>query len=63
MTSPYCKKGSRRCSVSKYCLSKKGTRKTKCPKGSRKCSNGKCYKKNKSVASRHRFTMKLRSAN
>lgn len=23
MTSPYCKKGSRRCSVSKYCLSKK----------------------------------------
>ena len=59
MTTIYCKKGRRRCSVSKQCLLKTGTRKTKCLKGSRKCSNSKCYKKNKSILSRRRFTQKL----
>ena len=60
MTAPYCPKGSRRCPVSKTCVSKSGSRKSKCPKGTRKCANGKCYKKNKSVKSRRRFNVKYR---
>jgi hypothetical protein len=57
---PYCKPGSRRCSVSKQCLKKtlRNKRKGKCNTGSRKCSNGLCYKKNKSVKSRTRFNNK-----
>lgn len=58
-SAPYCKKGSRRCSVSKKCVTNKGSRSTKkCNKGSRKCSNNFCYKKNKSSKSRMRFTAK-----
>ena len=58
-SAPYCKTGKRRCSVSKKCVTKKGTRSTKkCSKGSRKCANGLCYKKNKSSKSRRRFTAK-----
>lgn len=56
---PYCPKGSRRCSISKLCVSKKGSRSTKCPLGTRKCANSKCYKKNKSVKSRKNFTKKF----
>ena len=58
MTAPYCKKGSRRCPVSKKCVKKTGSRKSPCPKGTRKCANGKCYKKNKSSKSRRRFHAK-----
>lgn len=56
---PYCQKGSRRCYISKLCVSKKGSRSTKCPLGTRKCANSKCYKKNKSVKSRKNFTKKF----
>ena len=55
---PYCGKGKRRCSVSKLCLKKKGSRSVKCPKGTRKCANSRCYKKTKSEKSRRRFTAK-----
>ena len=58
MSVPYCKKGSRRCAVSKKCVNKSGTRKSKCPKGTRKCADAKCYKKNKSVKSRRKFNIK-----
>lgn len=58
MTKPYCPKGSRRCSVSKLCVSKSGSRKSRCGKGTRKCANSKCYRKNKSTKSRRRFTAK-----
>ena len=55
---PYCSKGTRRCSVSKLCVQRKGTRSAKCPKGTRKCANSKCYRKVKSAKSRRRFTTK-----
>ena len=56
---PYCKRGKRRCSISKKCVTKRGQRSTKkCRKGSRKCANGLCYKKNKSSTSRDKFTAK-----
>lgn len=55
---PYCKKGSRRCPVSKLCVSKKGSRSKKCPKGTRKCANAKCYKNSKSAKSRRKFNAK-----
>lgn len=58
MAKPYCSKGSRRCSVSKLCVSKKGSRSSKCGKGTRKCADSRCYRKNKSVKSRRRFTVK-----
>ena len=58
-SAPYCKTGKRRCSVSKKCVTKKGSRSTKkCNKGSRKCANGLCYRKHKSSKSRRRFTAK-----
>ena len=60
MTAPYCKKGSRRCSVSKQCLRIKGSRSEKCRKNTRKCANSKCYNKNKSVKSRNKFNVKYR---
>ena len=60
MSAPYCKKGYRRCSVSKKCIKKNVSRKSHCPKGSRKCANGMCYKKNKSSKSRRRFNTKYR---
>ena len=56
---PYCPKGSRRCSISKLCVSKKGSRSAKCPKGTRKCANSKCYKKVKSEKSRKSFISKF----
>ena len=55
---PYCSKGTRRCSVSKLCLTKKGSKKTRCPKGTRKCADSKCYKSRKSSKSRSRFNRK-----
>lgn len=57
---PYCKPGSRRCSVSKYCIkqTRSNKRKERCNTGTRKCANGFCYKKNKSVKSRRRFISK-----
>ena len=55
---PYCSKGTRRCGVSKLCVSKKGSRSARCPKGTRKCANSKCYKKNKSSKTRTRFNRK-----
>ena len=55
---PYCSKGTRRCSVSKLCVKRKGTRSAKCPKGTRKCANSKCYRKVKSAKSRRRFATK-----
>lgn len=58
MKAPYCRKGTRRCSVSKTCVSKTGKNKTRCSVGTRKCANSKCYKKNKSVKSRSRFNKK-----
>lgn len=58
MSIPYCKKGYRRCSVSKLCLKKSGSRSKKCQKGTRKCANSKCYKKNKSAKSRRKFNTK-----
>ena len=58
MSKPYCHKGSRRCSVSKLCVTRKGSRKNKCDTGSRKCANSKCYRNNKSVKSRQRFVSK-----
>ena len=57
MHAPYCRVGSRRCSVSKKCLKKRGTRIIKCLKGTRKCANSRCYKKNKSIRSRTRFNL------
>ena len=57
-SAPYCKKGSRRCSVSKHCVTKKGLSAKKCKKGSRKCANSFCYKKNKSSKYRNRFIAK-----
>ena len=58
MSAPYCKKGSRRCSVSKKCMKKHGSKKSHCPKGTRKCADSKCYKKNKSAKSRRKFHSK-----
>ena len=56
MPAPRCKKGSRRCSVSKHCVSKSNKKNTrKCKKGSRKCYNSKCYSKNKSYTSQKIF--------
>ena len=58
---PYCSKGTRRCSVSKLCVSKRSTsRKERCPKGTRKCANSKCYQLKKSVKSRSRFNRKYK---
>lgn len=58
-SAPYCKKGSRRCPVSKKCVTRKSSQSAKkCVKGSRKCANGLCYKKTKSSKSRRRFTAK-----
>lgn len=61
MTTIYCPKGFRRCSVSKKCVRKIKTRKAlkPCAKGSRRCSNKKCYIKNKSVKSRNSFLRKI----
>ena len=58
MKAPYCKKGSRRCPISKKCIKKKSTVRNKCNKGTRKCADSKCYKKNKSVKSRVNFYKK-----
>ena len=59
MSAPYCKKGSRRCSVSKKCVKKSGLRSTqKCKRGTRRCPDGACYKKHKSVKSRRSFARK-----
>ena len=57
---PYCSKGTRRCSVSTLCVSKRGSRKNRCVKGTRKCANSKCYQLNKSVKSRSRFNRKYK---
>lgn len=57
-TAPYCGKGSRRCPVSKKCIRKIKSSREKCGKGTRKCADSKCYRKNKSVKSRNRFTRK-----
>lgn len=57
---PYCSKGTRRCGVSKLCVSKRSSRKERCPKGTRKCANSKCYQLKKSVKSRTRFNRKYR---
>lgn len=45
-----CKKGSRRCSVTKRCVSTTKSRLAytkRCKPGSRKCANGRCYGKTK----------------
>jgi|Laugresubdmm15sn_1035100.scaffolds.fasta_scaffold00001_119 hypothetical protein len=45
-----CAKGTRRCSATKTCISRKKSRlatKKRCRKGSRKCANGRCYGKSK----------------
>ena len=55
---PYCPKGSRRCSISKKCVKQTGKRASACHKGTRKCADSKCYRKNKSVKSRRRFSEK-----
>lgn len=58
-SAPYCKKGSRRCPITKKCVKKNSTRKVgKCSTGSRKCADTLCYKKKKSVKSRSRFNRK-----
>ena len=57
-TAPYCEKGSRRCPVSRKCVRKNKSSREKCGKGTRKCADSKCYRKNKSVKSRRRFTRK-----
>lgn len=57
-TAPYCKTGSRRCSISKKCVKKNNRSSKKCKIGTRKCANNLCYKKNKSVKSRTRFNDK-----
>ena len=50
-----CHKGSRRCSVSKKCVSKSTKKIARCKKGTRKCPDSKCYNKKKSVKSRRRY--------
>ena len=60
MSAPYCKKGSRRCPVSKKCVSKKRLSRKKCRTGTRKCGDSKCYNKNKSVKSRAAFYRKYK---
>lgn len=55
---PYCPKGSRRCPISKNCVKHTGKRASACHKGTRKCADSKCYRKNKSVKSRSRFSAK-----
>lgn len=57
---PYCSKGTRRCSVSKLCVSKRVSRKNRCVKGTRKCANSKCYQLKKSAKSRSRFNRKYK---
>ena len=60
MKAPYCPKGSRRCLISKKCLTKHIIKKSACNKGTRKCADSKCYKKNKSVKSRKNFYKKYK---
>lgn len=54
-----CKITTRRCSVSKKCLSKSSKKRPRCKTGSRKCSDSKCYRKNKSKKSRRHYMMKF----
>lgn len=60
MPVPYCKKGSRRCPITKKCISKKSKTTTKCNKGSRKCADSKCYRKTKSSKSRRSHKKKYK---
>ena len=58
MPAPRCKKGSRRCSVSKKCASKSNNKTPRCKKGSRKCYDSKCYRTNKSSKTRRKYRNK-----
>ena len=60
MSVPRCKKGSRRCPVTKKCVPKKSNKTARCKKGSRKCSDSKCYRKNKSSKSRRNHKKKYK---